>query len=54
MALFKVRAEFFVHMNGQVFAPGAKINLTPEQFELVAHQVESLPESKPARKPTTT
>jgi hypothetical protein len=50
MARFKVRADFFVHQDGKVFEPGAELDLTPEQFELVAHQVELPPEPKPARK----
>jgi hypothetical protein len=50
MALFKVRSEFFVHLDGKVFEPGTELELTPEQAELVLHQVELLPEPKPARK----
>ena len=50
MALFKVRSEFFVHLDGKVFEPGTELELGDDQFELVAHQVESLPEPKPTRK----
>jgi len=51
MALFKVRSEFHVHKDGQVFAPGAELELNDEQLELVAHQVE--PVIKPTRKART-
>ena len=51
MARFKVRADFYVHQGGKVLEPGTELELAPEQLELVAHQVEALPEVKPTRKP---
>jgi len=37
---YKVRSLFFVHLDGDVHAPGAVIDLTDDQASLVAHQVE--------------
>jgi hypothetical protein len=53
MSLFKVRSEFFVHLDGKTFKPGVALELSDDQFELVAHQVEpaDAPEPKPGRKP---
>ena len=53
MSLFKVRSEFFVHLDGKTFKPGVVLELSDDQFELVAHQVEpaDAPEPKPTRKP---
>lgn len=50
MALFKVRPEFFVHLDGKVFEPGIELELSDDQAELVAHQVEPVEAPKPARK----
>jgi hypothetical protein len=50
MALFKVRSEFFVHLDGKVFEPGTELELSDEQLELVAHQVEAVEAPKPTRK----
>jgi hypothetical protein len=47
---YKVRSDFYVHLGDQVAEPGAVLDLTAEEFELVAHQVEPVETSKPARK----
>jgi len=51
MALFKVRSEFHVHKDGKVFAPGTELELSADELELVAHQVEQM--IKPTRKART-
>ena len=50
MAPFKVRSEFFVHLDGKVFGPGTELELSNDQAELVAHQVEPAEAPKAARK----
>jgi hypothetical protein len=47
---FKVRDSFFVHLRNQVFRPQELLELTEEELELVAHQVEPIEAPKPARK----
>lgn len=47
---YKVRSEFYVHLRNQVFRPEELIELTEEELELVAHQVELIEEAKPSRK----
>jgi hypothetical protein len=47
---YKVRDSFYVHLGNQVAEPGAVLELTAEEFELVAHQVEPVETPKPARK----
>lgn len=47
---YKVRNEFYVHLRNQVFRPQELLELSDEEFELVAHQVEPVEAPKPARK----
>ena len=47
---YKVRNEFCVHLNEQVYGPGTEIELDAATLELVAHQVEPVAAAKPARK----
>ena len=47
---YKVRDQFFVHMAGEVYAPGAVIDLAEDALALVAHQVEPVEAPKPSRK----
>ena len=47
---YKVRNDFYVHLGDQVALPGTVMDLTPEEFELVAHQVEPVETPKPSRK----
>ena len=47
---YKVRSEFYVHLNEQVYEPGTELELDAAALELVAHQVEPLAIVKPARK----
>lgn len=47
---YKVRSEFYVHLRNQVFRPQELLELSDEEFELVAHQVEPVEAPKPARK----
>lgn len=45
---YKVRDQFYVHLNEQVSEPGTMLNLDSTQYELVAHQVEPVEAPKPA------
>lgn len=47
---YKVRDEFYVHLDERVFGPGEEVELYDAQFELVAHQVEPVVAAKPAKK----
>lgn len=47
---YKVRSDFYVHLRNQVFRPQELLELSDEEFELVAHQVEPVEAPKPARK----
>ena len=47
---YKVRSDFFVHLRDQVFRPQELLELTEEEFDRVAHQVELIESVKPARK----
>lgn len=42
---YKVREHFYVHMNGQVFEPGTVLDLTEEQAERHAAQLEEAQEA---------
>jgi len=50
MAKYKVREHFHVRHGNEVHGPGAELELSPEQHELVAHQVEPVEAPKPATK----
>ena len=50
---YKVRGEFYVHFEGQVFEPGAEVDLTDEQAMLYAHQIEPAEAPKTSRKCST-
>lgn len=47
---YKVRPDFYVHLDEQVYEPGQEIELDAARFELVAHQVEPVEAPKPSRK----
>lgn len=47
---YKVRQQFYVYLDGQVFEPGTVLDLNDAQYGLVAHQVEPVEAPKPARK----
>ena len=47
---YKVREQFYVHLDGKVSEPGTVLDLDDAQYELVAHQVEPVEAPKPARK----
>ena len=47
---FKVREHFFVHLNDKVYEPGTELELTAEQAERHATQIEPLEAPKPAKK----
>lgn len=47
---YKVREHFYVHLDGQVHEPGSVLELTDEQAERHAAQVEPAESSKPSRK----
>jgi hypothetical protein len=47
---YKVRSEFYVHLNELVFGPGEEIELDDASYQLVAHQVEPVVAAKLARK----
>jgi hypothetical protein len=47
---YKVRNDFYVHLGDQVALPGTVMELTPEEFELVAHQVDPIEAPKAAAK----
>jgi hypothetical protein len=49
MAKYKVRDQFFVHLNEQVYEPGTVVELTEEEAAKVAHQVEPVAAVKPAK-----
>ena len=44
MATHKVRDHFYVHLDGKAHGPGTELDLTAEQAERHAAQVESIPE----------
>lgn len=50
---YKVRGEFYVHFEGQVFEPGAEVDMSDEQAVLYAHQIEPAEAPKPSRKVKT-
>ena len=47
---YKVREHFYVHLDGQVHEPGTVLDLTEEQAERYAAQIEPAEQPKPARK----
>ena len=47
---YKVREQFFVHMDGQVFEPGTELDLNDEQAALHAVQIEAVEPAKPSGK----
>lgn len=47
---YKVRDHFFVHMDGQVHEPGTELDLTDDQAERYAAQIELAEVPKPSRK----
>ena len=47
---FKVREHFFVHMDGKVHEPGTELELSAEQAERHAAQIEPVEAPKPSRK----
>lgn len=47
---YKVREHFFVYLDGQVHEPGSLLELTDEQAERHAAQIEPAEQPKPARK----
>jgi hypothetical protein len=47
---YKVREHFFVHLDGKVLEPGTELELTDEQAERHAAQIEPVEAPKPARK----
>ena len=47
---YKVREHFYVHMDGKVYEPGTELELTAEQAERHAAQIEPVEAPKPARK----
>lgn len=47
---YKVREHFFVHLDGQSYGPGDLLDLTDEQAERHAAQIEPAEAPKPARK----
>ena len=49
MAKYKVRDQFFVHLNEKVYEPGTIVDLTDEEASKVAHQVEPVAAVKPAK-----
>lgn len=50
---YKVREHFYVHMDEKVFEPGTELELTAEQAERYAAQIEVVEALKPARKVKT-
>ena len=46
----KVRDHFFVHMDGKVHEPGTVLDLTEEQAERHAAQIEIVEQPKTSRK----
>lgn len=42
MAKYKVREQFYVHLNGEVHQPGDVVDLTDDQAEAHAAQVEAV------------
>ena len=47
---YKVREHFFLHMEGQVHEPGTVLDLSDEQADVYAAQIEPAEAPKPARK----
>lgn len=47
---YKVREHFYVHLGGQVHVPGTVLDLTEEQAERHAAQIEPAEQSKPSRR----
>lgn len=47
---YKVREQFYVHLDGKVSEPGTVLELDDAEYELVAHQVEPVEAPRPARK----
>lgn len=43
MAEYKVREHFVVHLENLRYPEGQIIELTPEEYKQVAHQVEAVP-----------
>lgn len=47
---YKVRDNFYVHLHNKVYGPGSLVELTADELDLVAHQVEPIVACKPTRK----
>ena len=47
---YKVREHLYVHLDGQVHEPGTVLDLTDEQAERHAAQIEPAEAPKPSRK----
>lgn len=47
---YKVREHFFVHLDGQSYGPGTVLDLSDEQAERHAAQIETVESPKPSRK----